>query len=93
MRTGDTAWCKVMDKGPWGKRDVNGEWFNAATDRKRAKEEGRKARCPKCKYLAILDMGPTVAKAMKSKGRVKVRVRVWKNNPLARYLDRELLGK
>lgn len=92
VRTKDAAWCKVMDKGPYGKKE-NGEWFNSATDRKKAKKEGREPRCPKCAYLGILDMGPSVAKKLKSKGRVKVRVKVWKNNPLAAALDKKYLGK
>lgn len=87
------AWCKVMDKGPWGKKDLDGVWFNAATDRKDAEAEGREPKCPECEYLAILDMGPTVAKQLESKGRIRVRVSYWKNNPLAPILDKQLLNK
>ena len=74
VRTGMHTICKIMDRGPYGKRDVNGKWFNAATDRKRAKKEGRPPK--KGKYISILDMSQAVSDILGSKGRIKVEI-VW----------------
>jgi hypothetical protein len=95
VRTGDTAWCKVMDRGPYGKIDTEGhdkgEWFNASVDRKLAEEEGREPR--KGKYRAVIDMSRSVSKKLRSKGILKVRIRWWRNNPLRQSLDNILIGR
>ena len=72
IRTGASTVCQIMDRGPYGKRDANGVWFNAATDRKRAKKEGRPPRVGT--YISILDMSQAVSDALGSKGRIKVKV-------------------
>mgnify|MGYP003647384851 CR=1 FL=1 len=88
VKTKDTTWCKVMDRGPYGKYDADGKWFNAATDRKAAKKEGRERRAGT--YRAKLDMSRSVAKKLKSKGMVKVKIRWWRDNPLSSELDKLL---
>jgi hypothetical protein len=91
VRTHDTAWCKVMDRGPYGKHDANGVWFNSSLDRRQAKAENRDRR--KGKYRGIIDMGRSVSKKLGSNGMVRVRVRWWKNNPLRGMLDKLHFGK
>lgn len=88
-RTGDTAWCKVMDLGPYGKISPEGEWFNGAVDRREAKEQGRPPR--KGRYRSIIDMSRSVSKQLNSKGMVKVKVRWWRNNRFAPLLDSLLI--
>jgi hypothetical protein len=78
VRTGDSAWCKVMDRGPYGKHDANGEWFNSAKDSREAKAEGREPR--KGKQRAVIDMSRSVSKKLGSNGMLKVRIRWWRNN-------------
>lgn len=78
VANGNTAWCKVMDRGPYGKLDKNGKWFNAAINPEK---------CPECKFKGVIDMGQSVADRLGSNGAVTVKVKWWKNNPLAPLLD------
>lgn len=91
VRTKDTAWCKVMDRGPYGKHDADGVWFNAALDRKQAAKEGRKRR--EGKYRGIIDMSKSVSDQLNSNGLVRVRVKWWKRNHLREILDNTYFGK
>jgi len=79
-----------MDRGPYGKYDADGKWFNSATDRKRSKIEGRPPR--KGSYRAVIDMGHKVTEALGSNGgTIKVRVKWWRKNELAGVLDQWLV--
>ena len=91
VRTGDTAWCKVMDRGPYGKHDENGKWFNSSLDRRQAEAEGRERR--KGKYRGIIDMSKSVSDKLNSKGLLRVRVKYWKNNEHRELLDNTFFGK
>ena len=89
LSSGGHAWCKVLDRGPYGKIDKNGNWFNAAKDRKQAKEEGKPLRVGQ--YRSIIDMSPLVSLSLGSKGMSTVRVSWWKKNPYAELLDNLLV--
>lgn len=88
LETDDWAWCKVMDRGPYGKLDGNGKWFNSALERKAAKKEDRKPR--KGRYRGILDMGPSVSSAVGSDGMLEVKIWWWKDKELNATLDKLL---
>ncbi|MCF6205323.1 MAG: hypothetical protein L3J47_00320 [Sulfurovum sp.] len=89
LSTKKVSWCKVMDRGPYGKYDSSGKWFNAATDRKAAKKAGTTPRTGT--YRAIIDMGSSVSNQLGAKGLARVKVRWWRSNKLAPLLDRLLL--
>jgi hypothetical protein len=85
-RTGKEAWCKVLDRGPYGKIDEDGNWFNGATEYKEAKAEGRSQK--KGRWRGIIDMSPAVAKKIGHNGMEKVTVKFWKTNPAVLHLDK-----
>lgn len=60
-RNGKRSWCLVMDRGPYGALDENGEWF-VKTD---PDEPG--------KYRGVLDISPASAKLMEHNGFQKIR--------------------
>ena len=78
VRNGNKSWCKVMDRGPYGKIDENGEWFNA----KKPEHEGREGA-----YRSLIDMSSSVSEQLGSNGMIRVKVRYWKHNPYHDWLD------
>lgn len=91
LKTKKTAWCKIMDRGPYGKRDKNGIRFNSAIDRKQAKRQRRPPK--KGRYIALIDKSSGVTKELGATGFTRVRVYWWKNNPKAAKLDKDLCNR
>ena len=88
LKTKKSTWCKIMDRGPYGKRDKNGVRFNSATDRKKAKKTGRAPK--KGRYISILDKSRGVTRQIGATGMTRVKVEWWKDNPRSKELDRDL---
>ena len=76
LGTGNIAWCKILDRGPYGKLDENGEWFNAAVEKERDGE-----------FRSVIDMSKAVSEKLNSMGMARVRIKYWKNNPYNNLLD------
>lgn len=76
LRNGKQTWCKVMDRGPYGKLSPEGEWFNGALY---PDHTGT--------FRSILDMGPVPSGRINKRGIERVRIKVWRNKLLDDILD------
>ncbi len=63
LRTGLEAHARVIDRGPYGKLDKRGRWFNSRKERKRVG-----------KYRGCADLTPSLAKAIGHDGRDRVQI-------------------
>ena len=63
LRTGRSVVGLVIDRGPWGKRDKAGNWFNSRRERKRVGE-----------YCGCADLTPALAEAIGHDGKDRVRL-------------------
>ena len=69
-KTGDTAWCEIRDRGPYGALMPDGTWVV----RKPRDHRFRQAR-----YRSIIDLGPTVALRVNTRGKARVVIRAWRS--------------
>jgi hypothetical protein len=79
LRTGKSTRARVIDRGPYGKLDAQGRWFNGARDRTR-----------KGTWRGCADLTPAVAKRIGHNGFERVRLVSWYRRP-ARISDARLL--
>lgn len=63
---GRTTVCRVMDRGPFGKHDAAGRWFNGARERERAGT-----------WVGILDLAPAVRAELAPGNGGKLLVNAW----------------
>ena len=63
LRTKKSAYGVVLDRGPYGKVDADGKWFNSRRERNRIGE-----------YRGCADLTPALAKAIGHNGRDRVRI-------------------
>lgn len=63
LKTGLIAYGKVIDRGPYGKVDEAGKWFNARRERDR-----------KGRYRGCADLTPDLARSIGHKGKTKVKI-------------------
>lgn len=82
---GRVAWCRIADRGPYGKVSPSGKWFNGGIDWRRAKKYGTPRR--EGEYRGIIDLSPSVAKALGSDGMIDVKVYWWNNDDLHNLLN------
>ena len=68
LKTKDTTWCMVADRGPYGAKMPNGKWVV-----KRPGDPKTKA----AKYRGIIDLSPRVMREAGTKGWGRVRIRWW----------------
>lgn len=67
VRTGKSAVGVVLDRGPYGKKDKDGVWFNSRQPRSNRKRWGR--------YLGCADLTPAMGKLIgHNGGRDRVRI-------------------
>lgn len=67
-KNGSTAWCEVMDRGPYGALTPEGQWVL------------KRPRDPKTKlarWRGIIDLSPSVSKAIGTNGWARVKIRSW----------------
>ena len=69
LRTGLSAKVRVIDRGPYGKLDKRGRWFNGARDKKR---EGT--------YRACADLTERLARTIKHNGKEPVLLQLIKED-------------
>ena len=63
VKTKQSAFGVVLDRGPYGKVDAAGNWFNSRRERERIG-----------KYKGCADLTPDLGKAIGHKGRTKVKI-------------------
>ena len=67
-KTGRTAWCEVMDRGPYGALSSDGKWVL-----KRPRDPKTKS----AKWRGIIDLSPSVTNAIGTGGFGVVTIRSW----------------
>jgi len=73
LRTGKTALAQVIDRGPYGKTDAEGNWFNS-------RKPGNRDRVGK--YRGCADLTPALAKAIGHNGKELVKITLLKTKVL-----------
>ena len=71
VQTGKTAWCRVLDRGPYGALTAEGTWII----KKPGDQETATAT-----WRGVLDVGPRVGRELGLRGRG--RVRIWWQRPV-----------
>ncbi len=67
LRTGLSAVGVVLDRGPYGKKDAKGVWFNSRQPKSNRARKGR--------YLGCADLTPTMGKLIRhNMGRDRIRI-------------------
>jgi hypothetical protein len=67
LETDQVSYGVVLDRGPYGKTDADGNWFNARRERER---DGT--------YRGCADLTPDLARAIGHKGKTKVKITLLK---------------
>lgn len=67
-KTGDTAWCQVRDRGPYGAITPAGKWVVKRPNDPETAD---------AKYRGVIDLGPSVAESAGTKGWGRVVIRTW----------------
>lgn len=70
LRTNEVSWCLVADRGPYGATTADGDWVLRAPANKDAPKDA--------KYRAVIDLSPSIARKIGSKGWAKVRIKWWR---------------
>lgn len=71
-RTGKTTRATVIDRGPFGRLDENGDWYNGAAFYRRHKGD----KIPSDGWIGCLDQAPAVVRALEHNGKERVTFRV-----------------
>lgn len=66
LRTGETTEARVIDRGPFGRIDEDGDWYNGVEVFREANRAGEDI--PKDGWRGCLDMTPRVANAIDADG-------------------------
>jgi len=67
LKTGQRSFGRVIDRGPYGKLDAEGNWFNARKKRNRVG-----------KYRGCADLTPSLARAIGHRGKTRVKITLFR---------------
>lgn len=79
LRTGKSARVRVIDRGPFGRTDRNGSWYNGASEYRTCRRRGFGLEDPACyrsksRFVGCADLTPAVARRIGHNGKERVQV-------------------